>query len=377
MSEKSPDCSPLAGPDIHRLEIRSPENTYPIWVGEGLAGHVGAAMAACRLVKTDVGVITHPELAERYWDMLRHGLCDAGYTPHLITFPSGEVHKVLQTVEALYGECISAQLDRRSAIVALGGGVVTDVAGFVAATYLRGVPYFPVPSTLLSMVDSSVGAKSGVDLPQGKNLVGAFKQPEGVVIDPALLDSLPQAEVTAGTAEVIKHAIVSDTDLFELLESEGLEQRSLVLRKAIQVKIEIVEEDPYERGRRSVLNFGHTFAHSIERVSDYGVRHGEAVGIGMAAAASMSVALGRCRQATADRIERLIRRCGLPTRISQLPQAGDWRMDPEELYEAMATDKKRSGTRLRFVVLDDLESVHIIDNPGDAYVMDAWQYCMQ
>ncbi len=368
---------PLPGAAVHKLEIRSPEHTYPIWVGEGLLQQVGHALAAAELVQTDVGVITHPDLAARYGETLQAALGDAGYTPHLFTFPQGETSKVLSTVAMLYGDCIEAQLDRRSTLVALGGGVVTDVAGFVAATYLRGVPYFPVPSTLLAMVDSSVGAKSGVDLPQGKNLVGAFKQPAGVVVDPELLDSLPQAEVVAGLAEVIKHAIVADQELFALLEEQGLAQRSLVLTRAIQVKIDIVEEDPYERGRRAVLNLGHTFAHAIEQVSNFRIRHGEAVGIGLAAAAHMSVALGRCSQATADRIETLLRRTGLPTRIAHVPCAEELRFDPEELYAAMATDKKRSGSNLRFVVVNDFEAVQIIDHPGDSYVLDAWYYSLQ
>lgn len=358
--------------DANRLEVRSPENTYPIWVGEGLLQQVGKALAEQELAKTDIGIITHPGLAQAYGETLKDSLQEAGYQPHVFAFPAGEVSKVLGTVEALYKKCIEAQLDRRSTIVALGGGVVTDVAGFVAATYLRGVPYFPVPSTLLSMVDSSVGAKSGVDMPQGKNLVGAFKQPVGVVIDPQLLDSLPKEELVSGMAEVIKHAIVSDLELFTFLEEKGMEQRSHVLTRAIQVKIDIVEEDPFERGRRSVLNLGHTFAHAIEQVSEFKVRHGEAVGIGMVAAASMSVALGRCRQATADRIEKLILKTGLPTRIAHVPQVAEIQFDPEVLFAAMSTDKKRSGSNLRFVVVDEIESVHIIDHPGDSHVLDAW-----
>lgn len=363
-------------PSLHeiarKLQIRSPENVYPIWVGEGILHHAGDALAACNLARTDVGIVTHPHLAELYGQDLKAALARAGFAPHVFVFPAGERYKVLDTVRALYTDCIKANLDRHSTIIALGGGVITDVAGFLAATYLRGVPYFPMPSTLLSMVDSSVGAKTGVDLPEGKNLAGAFKQPAGVAIDPCLLDSLPDAEITAGMAEVIKHAIVGHRELFEQLETEGLQQRTQVLTRAIQVKIDIVEEDPYERGRRSVLNLGHTFAHAIELVSDYRIRHGEAVGIGLAAAARMSVALGRCTPATAERIERLLRRTGLPTRLGHIKPGDGTRFDPEVLYAAMATDKKRRGTQLRFVVLDDLESVHIIEHPGDAVVMEAW-----
>ena len=359
-----------------RLEIRSPENVYPIWVGEGALRQVGQALRVAELVRTDIGIVTHPPLADRYGAALSAAVAAAGFTPHLFTFPAGERHKGLDTVRALYAACVKANLDRRSTLVALGGGVVTDVTGFLAATYLRGVPYFPVPSTLLSMVDSSVGAKSGVDLPEGKNLVGAFKQPAGVVVDPALLDSLPPAEIRAGMAEVIKHAIVGDAALFALLEAEGLTRRSLVLTRAIQVKIDIVEEDPYEQGRRSVLNLGHTFAHAMEQVSRYRIRHGEAVAIGLAAAARLSVALGRCAPSLAERIERLVRAVGLPARLPEWTPDAQARFDPEALYAAMATDKKRQGSRLRFAVIDDLEAVRIIDNPGDAFVLDAWRYVL-
>lgn len=367
----------IGNDNVQKLQIRSPENVYPIWVGEGMLAQVGAAMQECALRQTDVGIVTNPQIAALYQDVLEDSLRCAGFTPHLLAMPEGERYKVLDTVRDLYSQCVQANLDRSSTIVALGGGVVTDVAGFLAATYLRGVPYFPVPSTVLSMVDSSVGAKSGVDLPEGKNLVGAFKQPVGVVIDPCLMDSLPPAEIIAGSAEVLKHAIVSDAELLQILETEGLRSRTEVLTRAIQVKIDIVEEDPYEQGRRSVLNLGHTFAHALELVSDYQIRHGEAVGTGLVAAAYMSVQLGRCSQATADRIEALVHRMGLPTRVHQIVSAQDRRRyDPEVLYAAMATDKKRQGARLRFVVLDDIESVHIIDHPGDAFVLDAWYYIL-
>lgn len=359
-----------------KLEIRSPENVYPIWVGEGVLSLVGTCLRECGLTQTDVGIVTNPDIAALHGDTLEAGLSAAGYTPHTFVIPEGERYKVLDTVRDLYADCIAAQLDRRSTIIALGGGVVTDVAGFLAATYLRGVPYFPVPSSLLSMVDSSVGAKSGVDLPEGKNLVGAFKQPMGVAVDPRLLDSLPPAEVTAGMAEVLKHAIVGDQELLERLETEGFTNRTEILIRAIQVKIDIVEEDPYERGRRSVLNLGHTFAHALELESDYTLRHGEAVGVGMVAAAHMSVGLGMCSQATADRIERLVQAIGLPPRVRDIPSAQAVAFDPESLYEAMATDKKRSGSNLRFVAVNALQDIVIIDHPGDRHVMDAWYYIL-
>ena len=202
--------------------------------------------------------------------------------------PEGEQYKTLETVSDLYTQFLAARLDRRSTVVALGGGVVGDLAGFAAATYLRGVHFVQVPASLLAMVDASVGGKTGVDLPQGKNLVGAFKQPDLVVIDPDVISTLPTAEFRSGLAEIVKHGVIDAPDLFSRLEDEGPTSMSHMIVEAVRVKVRIVEEDPFERGRRAILNLGHTFGHALELVSNFSVRHGEGVALGMVAAAAMA-----------------------------------------------------------------------------------------
>ena len=241
-------------------------------------------------------------------------------------------------------------------MIALGGGVIGDMAGFAAATYLRGVPLVQVPTSLLAMVDSSVGGKTGVDLPQGKNLIGAFKQPSAVIIDTTVLESLPGVEFRAGLAEIIKHGIIGHADLFCQLEEHGPTSLTQLVADAVRVKVRIVEEDPFEQGRRALLNLGHTFGHAIELVSNFRVRHGEGVGLGLIAAARMAVALDRCPPALADRIEQVVDRVGLMTRLAGY--------DGDAILDAMVHDKKRAGRTLRFVIPQALEDVVIIDDPG-------------
>ncbi|MCB0129364.1 MAG: 3-dehydroquinate synthase, partial [Caldilineaceae bacterium] len=274
-----------------------------------------------------------------------------------------EAYKTLGTMASLYDDFVAAGLDRRSPVIALGGGVVGDMAGFAAASYLRGVPFVQIPTSLLAMVDASVGGKTGVDLPQGKNLVGAFKQPELVIIDTAVLETLPAGEFRAGLAEVIKHGIIAAPDLFEELESHGPTSMGHLVATAVQVKVDVVEEDPFEQGRRMALNLGHTFGHAIEQVSELTMRHGDCVAVGTIAAARMAVDLGRCDPELAQRIEQVIERVGLPTRAPGY--------DVETIMQTMVFDKKRSGKTLRFVIPQALGDVVIIDNPGDEYVRRA------
>jgi 3-dehydroquinate synthase len=277
----------------------------------------------------------------------------------------------------LYEQFLAGGLDRDGTVLALGGGVTGDVAGFAAATFMRGVRLVQVPTTLLAMVDSSVGGKTGVNLPQGKNLVGAFKQPALVVIDPHVLATLPVEETRSGMAELIKHAIIGDAHLFADLEAAAAESRSAnhptsnfqpptsnfqssfsILHshivRALRVKIAIVEEDPLEQGRRAVLNLGHTVGHALERLSGFRLRHGEAVGIGIAAAVQLATELGRAAPALVDRIERALVAWGLP--VACPPFAAD------EIWEALAHDKKRRGGALRWVLPHAIGEVEIIED---------------
>ncbi len=345
-----------------RLRMQLPIGGYDIWLGEGLLARA-AELIQRQLRAGRAALITHPELAELHAGPLLRGLRELGYEVEVLTFPAGETHKTLATVAGLYERCIAAGLDRQSPIIALGGGVVGDVAGFTAATYLRGVPFVQVPSTLLAMVDASVGGKTGVDLPQGKNLVGAFKQPALVLIDPELLATLPDAELRSGLAEVVKHALIASPELFTRLErgpgvSEGgpLLDADL-LEQAVRVKVDVVRQDPFEQGRRAVLNLGHTFGHAIERLSGYRTRHGEAVALGCLAATWLGIELGSCEPDLLPRLRALHLHLGLPC---TLPRAAC----PPALVDAMATDKKRAGGRLRLILPRALGDVDIVAAPA-------------
>jgi len=256
--------------------------------------------------------------------------------------PDGEQHKTMDTVGRLYEAFVRAKLDRAGVVIAFGGGVVGDTAGFAAATFMRGVRLIQIPTSLLSMVDSSVGGKVGVDLPIGKNLVGAFKQPDAVFIDPTMLTTLPAREWRCGMAEVIKHGLLADSTLLDP-RMWAPERVPELIRRAVQVKVNVVEADPYEQNVRAHLNLGHTFAHAIEQVSGYAWPHGEAVGVGLVAAARLSVAHGLAQIDIADQVETLVAELGLPTRIGVL--------SPEALYAAMSTDKKWAAGKSRFVLL--------------------------
>jgi 3-dehydroquinate synthase len=333
-----------------RIEVIHPQGTYPILFERGavmqIADHAGAFGLAER-----TAVVTDANVARLYGDRVVQGLPDSV----LVEMPEGEQYKTLDTVAHLYRRFVEAGLDRSSTVVALGGGVVGDTAGFAAATYMRGVRLVQMPTSLLAMVDSSVGGKVGVDLPEGKNLVGAFKQPDLVIIDVSVLATLPVRQFSCGLAEVIKHGLLADPDLLDQvrsLVSSGLDsaaerpdELTAVVRRAVQVKVDIVQKDPFEQNIRAYLNLGHTFGHAIETVSEYHWYHGEAVGIGLVAAARLSAALGLCQKELPDRVEAIVRAAGLPTRMS---------FDAEPVLAAMATDKKWRAGQSRFILLRDI-----------------------
>jgi 3-dehydroquinate synthase len=319
------------------IPVTSPTSKYPILIGDGLLKSLPALLEEHRLTGK-VAVVTNNTLAPLYGESLAQAL---GTNAVLVKIPDGEQYKTLDTVRALYDDFIAAGLDRRSVIVALGGGVVGDTVGFAAATYLRGVALVQIPTTLLAMVDSSVGGKVGVDLPQGKNLIGAFKQPEMVIVDPTVLDTLPDDEWRCGVAEIVKAGLIRDTVLLDA----SLYRRGAIdyIVRAIAFKVNIVQEDPYEDNIRAYLNLGHTFAHALERVSNYGWKHGEAVAVGLLAAARLSQVHGLCDPSLPFRVEQLLKTLKLPTRYEGYSAA--------ELRAAMGTDKKRQSNRIRFVLL--------------------------
>ncbi len=335
--------------DMKTLWVRHPSGRYPIYIGRGLRHEVGARLAGNPYTRSAF-IVTDEHVAPLYGEDLVSSLSTAGFTAHLVVVPAGEEHKNLNTVQDLYNAFLDRGIDRSTPVLALGGGVVGDMTGYAAATVLRGVPFIQVPTTLLAMVDASVGGKTGVDMPQGKNLVGAFKFPDMVIVDTETLQTLPREEVACGMAEVIKHGLIADPGLLEMVSApeEVRDWPSLVAR-AVQVKIDVVEQDPFEQGRRAVLNLGHTFAHALERVANYKLRHGFAVGLGLIAAARLAVLLGDAREELVDTVIDALRTAHLPLCWSDLDAPGSTPI-PSHVWEAMWTDKKRRGKALRFII---------------------------
>ena len=356
-SGKSPEA--VAGEVIARcqgrLHVRTPAGPgYDIWVQPGLLRQIDQFAHALGL-DGQVFVVTNETVAPLYGRDL------VGRLPHasLITLPDGEARKTLATVAGIYDELLKLGADRSATLIALGGGVIGDMAGYAAATYMRGIPLIQIPTTLLAMVDASVGGKVGVDLPQGKNLIGAFKQPRAVLIDTETLRSLPPMQWRCGMAEVIKHGLIARPSLLDpdRWQPEGAVD---LVREAVQVKIDVVEADPYERGIRAHLNLGHTFGHAIERLTDYRLPHGEAVAIGIVRAARLSHNLGMIERDLVDEIVALLRRAGLPV---------DIKLDPEQWYAAMSTDKKWRSGKSRFVLLEALGRAAIVEGLPKADVL--------
>jgi 3-dehydroquinate synthase len=325
---------------------------YDILIGGGLIPRLGELVREALPRARRALIITDTHVGPHYGATAKASLEAAGIQTVKATVPAGEAAKSLAQAYQLYTSCVSAGLERSSVIVALGGGVVGDLAGFVAATYLRGIPFVQVPTTLLAQVDSSVGGKTGVDLPQGKNLVGAFHQPSLVVADLDTLKTLPRREFVAGLAEVVKHAVIRDPGLLRVLEDEADRLLHLdpdvlgpVVEANCRIKAAVVAADETEQGLRAILNFGHTVGHALEAGLGYGTwLHGECVAVGMLAATAIARQVGVLRDLELPvRLERLLARLGLPTR---LPDG----VGLEQLAPLMARDKKVEAGRIRWVL---------------------------
>jgi shikimate kinase/3-dehydroquinate synthase len=303
--------------------------------GAGLLARLPALLAE-RGLRAPFVIIADEAVAGHYGDALQRSLGAA-----LVTFPSGEEHKNLATVQGLLSQCVQAGLERGGSILALGGGVAGDMAGFVAATFMRGVPWANLPTSLLALADAGLGGKVGVDLPEGKNLVGAFYPPALVVGDFDVLKTLPEVELRCGLAEMIKAGLIRDAALFDGLTEGSLPLETAIIRAAA-VKVGVVNADPYERGERASLNLGHTIGHGVEAASGFTLKHGEAVAIGMLAETRLAERLGLAETGLAERVGASLRRAGLPERA-----AG---MDPAAVRAAMSSDKKKVGGRLKFAL---------------------------
>jgi 3-dehydroquinate synthase len=293
-----------------------------------------------------IALVSDENVADNYLPRALKSLQEAGFTCQPVIIPPGESSKNVRTVSTLWQEFITAGIERGSTVVALGGGVAGDITGFAAATYMRGISWVILPTSLLAMVDASLGGKTGADLPEGKNLVGAFHAPQYVLVDPNTLGSLPPEEITSGMAEVVKASIIADPDLFELC-AQGMSVLEAnwgeVIRRAMAVKIQVIEADPYESGLRKVLNLGHTIGHAVELVSDFKLRHGEAVSIGMVAEAQLAEQIGLADQGLANKIKRTLSGLGLPTDIPGGFKRG-------AILDAILVDKKRSKGQARFAL---------------------------
>lgn len=342
---------------MRTINVELGQRSYPIMIKAGLLAEVGARMKDLGL-KGKAAVVTNSLVGDLYGGELLKSLRDSGFTPFLVTLPDGEEYKTIEVATTVYDALVENRMERSSPIVALGGGVIGDMAGFVAATYLRGVPYIQVPTTLLSQVDSSVGGKTAVNHPKGKNLIGAFYQPRGVFIDPDVLKTLDAREVRAGLAEVIKYGIIWDESFFSFLEENAQALLALgaeltrAIERSCEIKAEVVASDETEQGVRAILNLGHTFGHALEALSGYGTyKHGEAVAIGMTLASRLSAALGLCDSGVVDRVKGLVTSVGLPAEPPVFT-ADEW-------IESMRLDKKVSSEALRFVLIKSVGTVSV------------------
>jgi 3-dehydroquinate synthase len=343
-----------------QLTVGLGERSYPILIGSGILGRVGEELSRLAFPRR-IAVISNPTVATLFGEKLLGSLTAAGFQTELISIGDGEEFKSLQTLEEIFGELIRRGFDRGSGMLALGGGVVGDITGFAAATYLRGVPFVQVPTTLLAQVDSSVGGKTAVNHPLGKNLIGAFYQPRLVHIDVATLETLPQREFAAGLAEVVKYGVIADREFFQWLSRERQSVMAQVpevlvslVKRSCQIKANVVESDEKEHSLRAILNFGHTYGHAVETLSGYGkVRHGEAVALGMLVAASCAAELGLCRTEEIAAIRDLLQAFRLPVRLPDLPL--------DAVLEVMARDKKVKNGVLRLILNRGLGGCEIRD----------------
>jgi 3-dehydroquinate synthase len=352
---------------VTRIPVRG-DHPYQVVVGTGVLSELPALVGeGVRTV-----LVVHPEGLTEIATPVCGALSAAGYLVHAAEIPAGESAKEIGVAAGLWSRLAGLRVSRSDAIVAVGGGAATDLAGFVAATWLRGIRLVLVPTTLLAITDAAIGGKTAIDIPAGKNLVGAFHPPAGVLADLAVLETLPAAEYASGLAEVIKAGFIADPVILDLVEDDppgalvphGRHARELVER-AVRMKADVVSEDLRESGRREILNYGHTLGHAIERVEEYRIRHGEAVSIGMVYAAELARLAGRLDTGTVHRHHRVLSAAGLPTTF--LP--GAW----PALREAMAVDKKSRGARLRFVVLSGLARPGILDDPPEELLAQAYQ----
>ena len=349
--------------------------SYDIAIGEDLLSHAGAIVAPL-LKRPMTAIVTDENVAKAHLAALQEALDAAGIDSTAIIMPPGEATKSYKHLAELCDKLLTAGIERRDRIIAFGGGVIGDLAGFAAAILRRGVDFIQIPTTLLSQVDSSVGGKTGINSPHGKNLIGAFHQPLVVIADIGLLDTLPRRELAAGYAEVAKYGLLGDAGFFEWLEGSAslimrgdAQARIHAIRKSCEAKAKIVAEDETETGVRALLNLGHTFGHALEAATGYSQRllHGEGVSIGMVQAFRFSERRKLCPAGTSDRVARHLKSIGLPVHASEIPGALP---PPAALLDIMRQDKKAEAGRLTFILVHGLGEAFIARDVGDQDVLD-------
>jgi 3-dehydroquinate synthase len=344
---------------VRRVTVAGP-TSYDVVIGPGAGAELGLVLAG-----TAKAAVVHTAPLAAAAGAAVETLQTAGVAAEAVVVPDGESAKTAEVAAGLWDEFGRLGLTRSDAVVGVGGGAVTDLAGFAAATWTRGVRIVQVPTSVLGMVDAAVGGKTGINTAAGKNLVGAFHPPAAVLADTDALDGLPDAEFRSGMAEVVKCGLIADAEILHLLEKDptGREHTEDLIERAVRVKADAVADDLYDRGRREFLNYGHTLGHAIERVEDFGWRHGEAVAVGLVFAAELARQAGLLAAEDVDRHRTLVAAMGLPTRY-----AGDW----ARLQAVMRVDKKARGGSLRFVVLDGLGNPMILTDPDQAWLDAAW-----
>jgi 3-dehydroquinate synthase len=359
------------------VKVNLGDRSYDIVIGDGALQRVGELSSP--LVRgRSAAIISNDVVGPLYAEALEESLERAGFRSVVLTVPDGEEQKTLGNVGRLCEELVRAKLDRSACVFALGGGVVGDLAGFVASVYLRGVDFIQVPTSLLAQVDSSVGGKTGVNLPQAKNMVGAFHQPKLVVIDPVTLKTLPDRELGSGLAEIIKHGIIGSLSLFEYLE-ENIERilaldtgiMASVIEESCTIKAGVVAADEREANLRAILNCGHTLGHAVETAGGYGrYRHGEAVAIGLVAEAVLAEIMGVAEAGLAQRIAKLLKRARLPIKAAA-------EISTEAVLEIITVDKKVMDGKVRFVLPHAIGKVSIVDCVDREHIAEAFELCRE
>jgi 3-dehydroquinate synthase len=355
---------------MKKIRVKLGQNGYYIHIGADLLAQTGHLLKELGFNGKAV-IITNPTVKNLYGISLRQSLIGNGFKTALLEVPEGEEYKSLDTAGRLYNELTEFGAERSTPVLALGGGIIGDVAGFVAATYMRGVPLVQLPTTLLAQVDSSIGGKVAVNHKQLKNEIGAFYQPRIVITDITTLQTLPPVELTSGLSEIIKYAIIKDKDFFTYLEEHlesirALDEKSLeyIVAVSARIKAEVVEKDEKDLGLRNILNFGHTLGHAIESVSDFKISHGQAVAMGMMVASGIANEIGVLENTCVVRIRKLLKRAGLMTKVPKL--------DLNQVLESAMHDKKVTGGKIRFVLPRGIGEVYITDEVNIKVVEKVW-----